>query len=250
MKKPKLYVAAFDLHWPKPHKPTVNAMLDFVRKNNIDGFIFGGDVFDNDHVSHHNKGKISIEASGTIAKDTKTFDDGLFTELNQILPKSCRKIWMDGNHDDWLNQYLEQHPQMAGSIERQNTLHLKSRGWEYFPCGSIVRIGRLCFIHGETLGGKYHAQTAVDRYCTNVAYGHFHTMQSAVKILPHNAEQRWVAQSFPAMCGLNPTYLRNKPTAWVNGFGIFEFYDGGFFNMWPVVVTRGRFTFGGRVYKS
>jgi hypothetical protein len=249
-KTSKLYVAAYDIHWPYSHHPTLDAMMDFIKKNRVDGFVFGGDVFDNDHVSHHNRGKIAIEASGSISADTISFDEGLLRPLEAVLPKHCHKVWIEGNHDFWLNEYLEQHPQMTGSIERKKTLDLKARGWKHYECGEIVRVGKLNFIHGETLNGQYHAKTAVDRYCSNVVYGHFHTIQSAIKVLPHDANQRWAAWSMPAMCQLNPTYLRNKPTCWVNGFGIIEFFEGGHFNVSQIVVDKGRFSYGGRIYRG
>jgi hypothetical protein len=34
----------------------------------------------------------------------------------------------------------------------------------------------------------------------------------------------------------HPDYLRNRPTAWLNGFSIVELYTAnGFFNLYPVV---------------
>jgi hypothetical protein len=246
---PRLYVAIFDAHCPKIHIPTRDACLDFMSRNKIDGIVLGGDQNDNEEISHHNKGKTSIEAGGSVTENYILCDQQLLTPLERVSPRAD-KTWMDGNHCDWAYQYLEEHPQMRGAIEPDKALRLKERGWRYLRCGSIFRVGKLNFIHGETLNGKYHAQTAVDRYCSNVVYGHFHTIQSAIKVLPHDANQRWAAWSMPAMCQLNPTYLRNKPTCWVNGFGIIEFFEGGHFNVSQIVVDKGRFSYGGRVYRG
>ena len=52
----------------------------------------------------------------------------------------------------------------------------------------------------------------------------------------------------PAACDLNPTYLRNRPSAWVNGFVVIERMDGGIFNVYPIIVSGGQCSFGGTVY--
>ncbi len=43
---------------------------------------------------------------------------------------------------------------------------------------------------------------------------------------------------------LNPAYLKNKPSNWINGFSIIELMPGGTFNVYPVVVTKGKFSSG------
>ena len=50
------------------------------------------------------------------------------------------------------------------------------------------------------------------------------------------------------LCELNPVYVRNKPNAWVNGFSIIELQDTGDFNVLPVVVSDGKFSYGGQLY--
>jgi hypothetical protein len=245
----RLYVGIFDAHCPKIHIPTRDACFDFISKNKIAGIVLGGDQLDNEAISHHNKGKISVEASGSVINDFKFCDRELLSPLERLAPKAD-KTWIDGNHSDWIYQYLEEHPQMKGAIEPDKALRLKERGWRYLRCGSIFKVGKLNWIHGETLTGRYHAQTAVDRYCSNVVYGHFHTVQTAIKILPQDANQRWGAWSMPAMCQLNPTYLRNKPTCWVNGFCLVEYFEGGLFNVNQIIVNKGKFSHGGRIYRG
>ena len=46
----------------------------------------------------------------------------------------------------------------------------------------------------------------------------------------------------------NPSYLRNRPTSWLNGCVIVEVMEGGYFNVFPVIVTKGRFAYGGKIY--
>lgn len=48
----------------------------------------------------------------------------------------------------------------------------------------------------------------------------------------------------PAACDLNPGYLRNRPSAWVNGFCVIELLDTGNFNLYPIVVSGGQCSLG------
>jgi hypothetical protein len=55
----------------------------------------------------------------------------------------------------------------------------------------------------------------------------------------------WIS---PILGKLNPEYVRNSPTAWVNGFTLVEFDPNENFNCYPIVVSNGQFAWGGRVY--
>jgi hypothetical protein len=247
----RLYVIGADAHLPKIHKPTRDAMLAYMSKNDIAGFIQLGDPDDNEEISHHNKGKARIEAAGKLSVNTEVCDHEFVSPVENILKKDALKVWFQGNHGAWEDQFVDLYPQLEGTIERHITMRLKQRGWRYIPCGESYKLGKVLFIHGETLKTQFHSKNAVDTYCTNVIYGHFHTLQSYTKVLPQAMDQRWAAWSIPALCDFSKMkYLRGNPISWVNGFGILEVFEGGLFNVTQVVVSRGRFAHGGKVYRG
>lgn len=254
--RPNIWVCAFDIHWPKTHKPTLNAMLDFLSKNKakIAGFYFGGDQLDNSEISHHNAHKPLYKPAGSYERNTKGFEAAILEPIEALLPKSATKVWQIGNHDDWELQFIESHPEFEGSIERPELLKLARRGWEVVPCGSGFKLGKLTLIHGETLSGVgnqasgYHAKKAVETYCGSVLYGHMHSPQSFTKVLPHHQTDKWQAQCSPILGATNPGYLRNRPTAWLNGFTLVEIQENGNFNIYPIIVVNGKFSFGGETY--
>jgi hypothetical protein len=61
-----------------------------------------------------------------------------------------------------------------------------------------------------------------------------------------------MAYCSPAACTTNPTYLHNRPTAWVNGITLVELHNPNDprsnFNVYPIIVSDGRFSFDGEVY--
>jgi predicted MPP superfamily phosphohydrolase len=254
-----LWVAVFDLHHPKVHKPTWNAVLDFIRKNpdKIAGFIFGGDQSDNQEISHHTSGRPLLRPPGSYKANTEGINR-LITQVENILPKQAEKVYIVGNHDYWEDQLVERQPELQGTVERTGLLRLGERGWEVLELGEAKHLGKLIVVHGEGLTGIgnqasiYHAKRAVESFCTSVLYGHLHTAQSYTKVLPHSVRDKWMAYSSPAACTTNPHYLQNRPTAWVNGFSIVELHDPrserSNFNVYPVIVSDGRFSFGGTTY--
>lgn len=250
----KTYIFAPDLHFPLVHWPSWNAMMDFIKSNKIDGFVFGGDQFDNQEVSPHTRGKHLLREGKRLSAHTTQFNKLILTPLEKALPKTCEKVWIEGNHCWWLNAFIEEHPELQGSLERPALLGLEEKKWKVVDCGKSFKKGKLTFIHGDTLSGIGNqvsgipAKKALDAYAANVLFGHFHTLQTFTKLMPQDQTQKWTATCSPILGATNPSYLRNRPTAWLNGFTIVEFQDSGEFNMFPVVVIKGSFAYGGKTY--
>lgn len=258
MSKPNsnLWVAVYDMHYPAIDWPTFNALMDFIKSNkkNIEGFIFGGDALDNAEISHHTKGKPLFRPTGSYLRNHANFAKLVLGPIEDELAKDTRRIWIDGNHEAWSHQLVETQPELEGLVENHKLLDLEGRGWEYFPCGTRMKLGKLNVIHGETLSGvgnqasAYHAKKAVDVYAGSVLYGHFHSHQTYTRILPHDQKQKWVGVCSPILGKTNPNYIRNRPSAWTNGFTIIEMQPDGNFNIYPIIVSGGKFSFGGVTY--
>ena len=84
--KTKLYVCAYDLHFPQHNRETWDALMDFVSRNRVSGFIWGGDQFHNDEISHHTKGKGKFRPKGSFKSNEKYFDADILKPLEQCLP--------------------------------------------------------------------------------------------------------------------------------------------------------------------
>lgn len=251
-----LYVVAHDVHYPKWHKPTFLAMLDFIKKNRqkIDGFVFAGDAFDNEVISHHTKGKPLYRVRGGYAKDRAGFEKDVLTPVEKELKPKCRKVFIKGNHERFEDDFIEEHPELEGIVSHIEGLKLAERGWEIIPLGHSIQLGKLTVIHGEVLtgignqAGNTPAKKALDIYGTSVLAGHTHAPQSFTKVSPVDKTGKYMAWIAPILGDVNPNYLRNRPTAWVHGFTVVEVRSGGNFNVYPIIIIGGRFSFGGEEY--
>jgi predicted phosphodiesterase len=253
MSKPTLWVAIYDLHYPKVDWPTFNAILDFLKQNKVEGFVFGGDQLDNECISHHTKGKGLYRLPGQYQKDERGFNEKCLSPI-EALTKGATKVWIQGNHEDWESQLVENHPELQGSVERYLRLGLADRGWKIIERGLTYSHGELTFAHGDQLSGSgnqnpaMHAKKAVELFCQNILYGHFHSPMSYTKILPTDVSRKWMSWCSPIAGNTNPTYLQNRPTAWLTGFTVIEFREKGLFNVYPVIVIDGTFSYGGKIY--
>jgi predicted phosphodiesterase len=250
-------IIAFDYHFPKTDFKTHNAMLHFMGENPCDFFIFGGDQLDNQEVSPYTKGKpkLRVEA-GTLKANDRAFADGVLLPIEERLAPECERVWIEGNHDDWRQQLVDENPELEG-MQTFGNLGLKDRGWQYIARGAHYKLGKhLIVIHGDSLAGIGNqipgscAKKAVESYATNVVFGHFHSPQMHTKILPFDKNDKWQAVCAPILGHTNPAYLQNKPTSWLNGFVIVELLPNGRFNLYMVNVFNGEFSFGGKLYKG
>lgn len=254
--KVKTYVVAHDLHYPAYSKKTWNAMMEFIKDVKPAGFIFGGDQFDNQEIGHHTKGKPFYRERASYKRNTANFTQDILAPLEKCLGKSAEKVWIIGNHDDWERQLIEEQPELEGIIEHTELLELDRRGWKVVPLGHTYRLGELNVIHGEILtgignqAGAYPAKKALEIYGGNVLAGHTHAPQSIAKISPVEIKKKYMAWIAPIVGEVNPTYLRNRPTAWLTGFTVVELREKGLFNLYPVIAIDGEFSYGGKLYKG
>lgn len=242
--KVKTGICVFDCHFPKHNKKLWESILKVVKKTKPDYFIFGGDNLDMDEVNHWELDRGNKR--GMEGKRLRRSYDNFQTEiLDRLkLPDYCRKIFMLGNHELWLEQYIDKIPELEGFAEIERNIDLKD--WEIIPYRQTVKVGKIYFHHGEYTG-IHHANKMVQTFEHNIVYGHLHSYQVHTKITPIGCEAH-SAISMPCACDLNPQYMRDKPSAWVNGFGVFYIHPDNNFNIYPVISSNGHFVFQGEYY--
>jgi hypothetical protein len=249
-------VVGYDLHFPKYSESTFNAMMELIDDIKPELFIFGGDQFDNAEISHHNRRKPLYKPTGSYKRNTERFNTTILQPLEKSLGPKADKTWIIGNHDHWEHEFIEGNPEFAGLVDRPSELGLEDRGWEVIQLGHAKRLGHLNIIHGEVLtgignqAGMYPSRKAVELYGDNVLAGHTHAPQSFSKISPVDQKHKHMGWIAPILGETNPAYLENRPTAWLQGIVVIEFYGDGMFNLYPIISFDGCFSYGGKVYGS
>jgi predicted MPP superfamily phosphohydrolase len=246
--------AVFDLHYPLVHKPTVECLMEYVEETQPDVFIFGGDQFHFDCISHHTKHTPIFRTRRAYKNDIEGFDRDILSRLEELLPAECKKVWIIGNHEDWEQDLINEQPELEDAIGHVKLLNLDGRGWTVIPLGHAFKLGKLYVVHGEVLSGvgnqagMYPSRKAVELYAGSVLAGHTHAPQSFTKVSPVEHTNKWQGHISPIAGAVNPEYLRNRPTAWLNGFNRIEVLPSGQFNYYPMIVMNGKLAFGGKVY--
>lgn len=243
----KTGIGIWDLHYDYCDINLWKRVLSLINKLKPDYFIAGGDWFDFDLISKWIKE--ADNRRGCEGKRLKKIYDGFNSEimnpLIKVLPKHCRKIWLEGNHDIRIEKYIDSHPELEGFLEIEENVDLK--GWEYYKENEKAKIGKMYFTHGQEVSGANAIKKIVTDNESNVFMGHFHTEGIFTKIVPLRGD---IHQGVIVGClgKKNPDYMHNKPNAWVNGFLKFDVLPNGNFSYNLVTIIKEHFIFEGKYY--
>jgi hypothetical protein len=102
------------------------------------------------------------------------------------------------------------------------------------------------FTHGLYASAN-HPKTHLQRLKANIYYGHLHDELST-----HEPSLNGIieAASLACLCRLDAKFMNGKPTNWVHGFSIFEFFADGTYTRIPIRILNGRFSYNGKVFEA
>ena len=236
-----------DAHYPETDKDSFAAVLDFVRKTKPQRIVMLGDNLDCQPVSRHSKGKPGLREVGGLRKDIDGFMRDIMGPLEKASP-SAKRIMFEGNHEAWVQQLLDEQPELQGCLDLPRLLELNKRGWEWVPQGKTRFVGKVLLMHGDSVGSSmYVSKKLVESYCCTAIMGHVHTAQMFTKTSAARKNDKWIGVTLPGLCDLAPRYAKSRPNSWLHGFGVIEEW-GNFFTLYLVVITAGGFVYGGRKY--
>ena len=178
-----------------------------------------------------------------ISKDFAGFQKDILDTIEAILPKSCKKYFMIGNHEYWIDRLIEDNPQMEGMFELANNIKLGD--YKVIPFNEILKIGEMSFIHG-IYTNKYHAEKNSRIYQKMLFYGHLHTNQVYTSIAPTTSLPKQ-SVGVGCLCNKNPEYMRNKPNDWLHQFLIWYMFNDGTFVYQTPIIIHGKTVINGKV---
>ena len=241
----KKVIAIYDAHLddkenPKPYE----VIKKFVKDFKPDEIILGGDFLDIAALSAWDLQK-SRKMEGRrykkeIAKGNKELD---------YLQQHTKKItFLEGNHEDRVERYLDKHSEMVGLIEIPEQLDLAGRKILFVPINKMYKLGKyLYFTHGFYYGTHY-AKKTVSEYGCCIVVGHTHRQQVHT-IFPKMQNEPWVCYGIGCAGDLSPSYMKDKPAPHINQFAVCYVSDDGRFNFYPITIIKNSFIWGGKTYK-
>jgi len=237
-----------DIHYPHYEPRIMDAVEEFIIDYDPDEIVYMGDQISLDCISGWNKKKPLLKEGHRLLKDYEGFNHHILEAHENITRPDIRRTFMIGNHEQRIEWYSEEHPELEGFIDIERHLELEERGYEVIPFNEIHTVGKLSVIHGF-YWNKYHAVKTLDAFEGNVVYAHVHNPQMYAKVSPIDRKGYHTATSLPCLCNIKPDYKRNAPNFWINGFGIVEHLPAtGYFNLYTIIIIDGSFMYNGKYY--
>lgn len=254
----KKFIYATDLHygWERRagHKvalhdsKALSCMLAFAKEFKPDVFIWGGDALDCGVISHHNHGKPGATEGMKLIADAAEGKKAFIDPVEKLMGDG-ELVYITGNHERWLNDLTDKLPSLEGLVDLVTLLGLQR--WKVIPQGGAYNLGKLTFIHGDTLkGGEAVAKNAVVNYERSVRFGHFHTYQVYTKNTALDYKNGKTGIAVPCLCGKTPKYGAGAPNRWMQGFLYGYVMPGGNYNDYVATIIEGKTVINGREYRG
>jgi hypothetical protein len=214
-----LEVVCGDFHVPFHDETAIACLLGYLVDHQPDGFTINGDFLDCYAVSSFSKDPVRAAHF----QDELDEANAVLDAIDAVLPSTCAKRFVIGNHEARLERYLrDDAPALHGlrdlSIEAQ--LRLRERGYEVTPM-----IGRdaSVFVGGVEVGhfnkvskhSAYTAKALVDERGVSLIQSHTHRLGAYYKRMRGTGEHigGW---EIGCLCDLDPEYVSNPN--WSHGF--------------------------------
>lgn len=251
------FISTFDLHFGYErkhghklplHDPRAwGAVMQFAQDFKPQVWIHGGDMLDCGVISHHNRNKPGRTEGLRLLSDAQEGHKTFIEPVEALRPQ--KMVYIIGNHEDWLQDLTDEQPGLEGIVDVKELLHLDK--WEVIPQGGLFNLGKLTFVHGDTVsGGEHVAKNAVISYERNIRFGHHHTYQAYTKTSPLAYKYGKTDICVPCLCTKTPKYGEGKPNKWVQGFCYGYVGAKGTYNDFIVTIIDGQFCANGKTYRG
>ncbi len=217
-----------------------DTVKDFIIDFKPDVVYLLGDFADNEALCPHMMGNFS---SATHAAEIRVLDK----ELKFLEKHSGKIVWIEGNHEDWVNQYEAKFPKLRGTLTYETQLRLSERNITWIPRSrkKLLKVGKLHMFHGMYIN-EYHANKHLRKIGCSVVYGHTHVGQ--VHTNDQVMQRTHKAYGLGCLCNKKASYLKDLEGSWNHEFAVLYSATNGDFNLYPIDIIGNRFYFNGKSY--
>lgn len=225
-----------DIHAPYHDRTTLELAVAEAKRRGVVGVLLNGDTLDSHEVSNHDRDPSAPRYIEEVETGRK-----LLAWLRGQFP-TARIVLKEGNHEERLTRYIIQRaPALFGleGIDLPALLHTADIGAEWVSDKRVIRLGRLCVVHGHEYrggGGVMPARWLYLRTRYVSMCGHFHrTSEHGERNIRGTEERSW---SLGCCCFLYPRYM--PLNSWNHGFAFVELSGGGDFSVENKRVFEGK----------
>jgi hypothetical protein len=236
-------VATFDVHSEFVDKRAWGAFLNYASTQKYDFYINGGDWTSFTAISHHDKHKLRKMEGERLEKNFQALENSAKEVKQAVIGANTKSAWIQGNHEEWLDRYLDEHPELDGleSFDLVGRVQkiIPNLIWvPFWSKGRVLQVGKAKFIHGPRRG---RGPTKVLRdYGGNTFYGHEH---DDVYVSESTLEDNEVRGA--QCCGTfqNPAvdFMAGAPSKWRSAFLEILFQKNGHFSFYLHRIIDGAF---------
>jgi len=175
-----------------------DALGEFIMKTRPDYIVQLGDFNTMSSLSHWDMNKRLLMEGRRFGEDMGTGYEAvrrmtqpmrIFNERQKINKQKQYKpktYWLRGNHEDWVIQYEEEHPEMHGlvDIEKRQGVYKFFDDVTVVPYREYVSIDGVAFTHSpimanrQPVSGVYAIKRALELFDTSVVFGHIHRLET------------------------------------------------------------------------
>ena len=233
-----------DKHFPTADDAAIKCVTQAIEIIKPDMYIDLGDVGEWHGASHwqwRKKKRPPLEYQLPFINQDITDVNERMDRIDEALDKAgCKKKHMlEGNHDDWMNRFVEEHPYLPG-LKFKDAVKLKERGYKYHKCGDYLKIGKLAFYHGHHFAGVHHTRNHLLRLGANVMYGHHHDIQQTSVTHLDGQKSAWSIGCLKDMSKDENAWLGGRKHNWSHAFAVVDFYNKGLFTVHVVQIINGK----------
>jgi len=232
-----------DQHFPLHSQSAVNVVLKAIKKVKPDILVNLGDVGEWRSVSAWRYKKVKqppLEYQlPIIDEEIKAVNEGL-DQFDKVLDEiKCTKRYIcAGNHDEWLDAFVERYPYM-GNYTFRKACRWKERGYKYLEYNEPLKIGKATFIHGA-FTTTYHAKKHLETYGENIIYGHTHDLQRHTLTKLGGTIGSWSMGCLKDMSNGKNKWLRGRLHNWCHAFGVINWFENNSFRLEVVEIHDGK----------
>ena len=239
-----------DKHFPLADMPAIKVLCKTIEIVKPDIYVDLGDVGEWHGCSHwqwKKKKRPPVEYQlPFIEKDIVDVNSGMDIIDESLDKANCKEKYItEGNHDDWMNRFTEEHPYL--NYEFKNVVKLDERGYIFYPIGKYLKVGKLFFYHGHHFGSINHTRNHLVKLGSNIMYGHHHDLQQSSLTHMDGVKSAWSIGCLKDMGDEKNSWLGNRKHNWSHAFSIVDFFENGYFTVHVIQIINGRTSLWGNV---